>query len=75
MGVDVDFDRSIHANDTESSDDLRAVGHLLRSQKQLWRVLIPVVVEALETLGREADRGCGGEVEISAVEEVEERVL
>jgi methylmalonyl-CoA mutase cobalamin-binding subunit len=37
--------------------------------------MVPVLVEALEAVGREADRGCGGKVEVARVEEVEEGVL
>lgn len=75
MRVDVDFDGRVHANDTEAADDLGTVGDLLRSKQELGCVLVPVFVEALETIGGEADGGCGGEVEISGVEEVEEGVL
>ena len=73
--VDIDFDGSIHADDTEAADDFRRVGDLLGAQEQLGSILVPVFVEAVETVGREADGCCGGEVEVSRVEEVEERVL
>ena len=48
---------------------------MLRAEQEFWRVAVPVLVEALEAVGREADGGCGGEVEVAGVEEVEERVL
>lgn len=73
--VDVDFDRRVHANDAQATDDLGRVGHLLRAQQQLRRVTLPVIVEALEAIGREADRSGRREVQVAAVEEIEERVL
>jgi hypothetical protein len=33
VGVDVNFDRSVHANDTKTPDDLRRVGDLLRAEQ------------------------------------------
>ena len=38
-------------------------------------VILPAVVEALEAVGGEADGGRGSEIEVTAVEEVEEGVL
>lgn len=73
--VDVHFDGRVHADDAQAADDLGRVGHLLRAQEQLGRVLVPVLVEAVEAVGGEADRGRGGEVQVAAVEEVEEGVL
>jgi hypothetical protein len=75
MGVDVDFDRGVHSNDTETSDDLGAVGDLLGAQEELVVVLLPVVVEALESVRGEADGGGGGELQLAGVEEVQEGVL
>ena len=75
MRVDVDFNRGVHADDAQAANDFRAVGDLLAAQEELGRVLVPVLVEALEAVGGEADGCCGGEVEIAAVEEVEEGVL
>jgi hypothetical protein len=73
--VDVDFDGGVHANDTETTDDLGAVTDLLGAQEEFGRVLVPVLVEALEAVGGEADGGRGCEVEVSGIEEVEEGVL
>jgi hypothetical protein len=73
--VDVDFDGRVHSNDAQAADDLGAVGDLLGTQQQLRRILVPVLVKALEAVGREADGCCGGEVEVSRVKEVEEGVL
>lgn len=75
VGVDVDLDGGVHGDDAQAADDLGRVGDLLRAQQQLGRVAVPVVVEALEAVGRQADGGGGREVEVAAVEEVEERVL
>lgn len=75
VGVDVDFDGGVHADDAEAADDLGGVGDLLRAQEELAGVTLPVVVEALETVGREADRGGGCEVKVATVEEVQEGVL
>jgi hypothetical protein len=73
--VDVDFDGCVHSDDAQAPDNLGAVGDLLRAQEEFRGVLVPVLVEALEAIGREADAGGGGEVEVAAVEEVEEGVL
>ncbi|KAI6775942.1 hypothetical protein HG530_002700 [Fusarium avenaceum] len=75
VGVDVDLNRGVHANDTETLDDLGGVGNSLASQKDLVGVGVPVVIEALEAVGREADGGGSGVVELSRVEEVKESVL
>lgn len=75
MGVDVDLHGGVHANDTEALDDLGGVGNSLASQKDLVGVGVPVIVEALEAIGREADGGGSGVVEFSRVEEVEESIL
>ena len=73
--VDVDFDGRVHADAAETTDDLGGVGDLLRAQEDLGRVAVPVGVEALEAVGGQADGGRGGEVEVAAIEEVEEGIL
>ena len=75
VGVDVDFDGRVHANHAQAADDFRRVRDLLGAEEQLGRVLVPLLVEALETVGGEADRGCGGEVQVSGVKEVQEGIL
>jgi len=75
VGVDVHFDGGVHADAAETTDDLGGVGDLLGAEEQLAGVALPVVVEALEAVGGEADGGCGCEVQVTAVEEVEEGVL
>jgi hypothetical protein len=65
VGVDVDFDGGVHTNDAETSYDFGRVGDLLRAEEQLGCVAVPVLVEAVETFGRETDGGCGGEVEVA----------
>jgi len=47
----------------------------LRAKEELGSVTLVVVVESLETVGAESDGGCGGEVEVAAVEKIEEAVL
>jgi hypothetical protein len=56
VSVDVNFERSVHRNHTETADDLGRVGDLLRTKEELVHVLVPVGVEVLEHLGGEADR-------------------
>ena len=73
--VDVDFHGRVHPDDAQPADDLGRVGDGLRAQQQLGVVRVPVVVEAAEPVRREADAGRRGEVEVAAVEEVEEGVL
>lgn len=75
MGVDVNLDGGVHADDSQTANDLGRVGHLLAAQQQLVVVSFPVVVEALEAVGREADRCGRGEVETARVEEIQESIL
>ena len=75
MGVDVDLDGGVHTDDAETADDLGGVGDLLAAEEELVVVVLPVVVEALEAVGGEADGSGRGEVETSRVEQVEEGVL
>lgn len=75
VGVDVNFNGGVHADTAKSADDLRRVGNLLGAQEKLSSVVLPVVVEALEAVWGETDGGGRGEVEVSTVEEVEERIL
>jgi hypothetical protein len=75
VGVDVDLDGGVHADNAQSLDDLGGVRDGLRAEEELRRVTLVVVVEALETVGAESDGGRGSEVEVAAVEEVEEAVL
>lgn len=75
MRVDVDFDGGVHADASKATDDFGRVGDLLGAEEELAGVALPVVVEALEAVGGEADGGCGCEVQVAAIEEVEEGVL
>lgn len=75
VGVDVDLNGGVHADAAQTLDDLGGVGDLLRAEEQLVGVAVPVVVEALEAVGRELDGGGGGEVEVAGVEQVQEGVL
>lgn len=75
MGVDIDLDGGVHADHTQTLDDLGRVGDSLGAEEQLRRVALVVLVEALEAIGAEADGRRGCEVEVAAVEEVEEAVL
>lgn len=67
--------RYVHADDAETTNDFGRVRDLLAAKEELGRIFVPVLVEASETLGREADGGGGCEVEVARVEEVEEGVL
>jgi len=75
VGVNVDLDGRVHADDTQTTNDLRRVADGLRAEQKLVVVRIPVVVKPVEALGAEADRGRSREVELARVEEVEESVL
>ena len=75
VGVDVNLDGGVHANDTETADDLGGVGDGLGAEEELVIVVVPVLVEALEAVGGEADRGGGSKVKLAGVEEVEEGIL
>ena len=73
--VDVYLYGGVHADDAQSTDDLRRVGYLLRPQQKLVVVRLPVVIETFEAIGGEADAGGRGEVEPARVKEVQESVL
>ena len=75
VGVDVDLNGGVHADNSQSLDNLGGVGDGLGTKEELRRVTLVVVVEALETVGAESNGGRGSEVEVAAVEEVEEAVL
>lgn len=75
VSVNVNLDGGVHADDTKATDDLGGVGHLLRAEKKLVLVGLPVLVEALEAVGGEADRGSGGEVEAARVKKIKEGIL
>ena len=75
VGEDVDFNGGVHTDAVQTTDDLGRVRDELRTQEQLVRVLVPVVEEALEAGRREPDGGGRGEVQVAAVEQVQERVL
>lgn len=51
VGVDVDLDGSVHADDAEATNDLGRIGNLLGAEKQPGRVILPPVVEAFEAVG------------------------
>ena len=55
MRVHIDFDGSVHSDDAETADDLGVVGDGLGAEQELVVVVVPVLVEALEAVGREAD--------------------
>ncbi|KAH3668618.1 hypothetical protein OGAPHI_002372 [Ogataea philodendri] len=73
--IDVNLNRSVHGNDTESSDDLWRVRHNLRSQTQLLGEQVPVVKELLESVVRQSDGGGSSIVHGTVLEEWQERVL
>lgn len=75
VGVDVDLDGRVHADDAETADNLGGVGDLLATEEELVVVRLPVVVEALEAVGGEADGGGRRKVETARVEEIEESIL
>lgn len=48
--VNIHLYRCVHTNDTKTSDNLRAVGYLLGAEQKLRRILLPSLVEAVETV-------------------------
>lgn len=75
MCVHVNLDGGVHTDDTKTSDDLGVVGNGLGAENKLVVVPVPVVIEPLETIGRETDGGCSGKVKVTRIEKVEEGVL
>jgi len=51
VGVDVNFDGGVHADHSQSPDDLGAVGDLLGAKEKFRCVFVPPVVKALEAFG------------------------
>lgn len=75
VGIDIHLDGGVHTDTSNTTDDLGRVGHLLRTQEELARVALPVIVEPLESIGGEADGGGSGKVQVSTVEEIQEGIL
>lgn len=75
VSVNVNLNGRVHADDTQTADDLGRVGNLLGAKQELGCVLLPVVVEALEAVRREANRSGRGKVQVAAVEKVKEGIL
>lgn len=75
MAVDVNLDGGVHANDSESADNLGVVRDGLGTKEKLVKVAVPVAVEALESVWGEADRGGGGVIEDTGIEKVQEGIL
>lgn len=42
MGVDVNFDGRVHADDAKAADDLGRVGDLLGAEEELGMVVLPL---------------------------------
>lgn len=75
MGVDVDLNGGVHADNAETADDLWRVADLLRAEEKLSMIVLPVIVEASETSRREANGCRRGEIETARVEQVKEGIL
>lgn len=70
VGIYIDFDWSVHTNNAQASNDLRRVGHLLGSQQQLPSIILPAVVESLESIWGESNRCCSRKVQMTTVKEI-----
>jgi hypothetical protein len=75
VSIDVELNGGVHSDNTETTDDLGVVGNGLGTEEQLVVVVVPVTVEALESIRGETDGGSGGEVQVTGIEEVQEGVL
>ena len=75
MSINIDFNGSVHADAAQATDDLGGVGHLLRAEEKLAGIALPVIVETLESVGRETNRSRRSEVQVAAIEQVQERIL
>jgi hypothetical protein len=70
VGVDIDFYGCVHPNNAESSNDFWGVGHLLGPEQELVVVLLPTIIETLETFWGESNRSCSCEVETARIEKI-----
>ena len=50
MSVDVDFNWGVHADNSQSPNNLRRVGDLLGSEEELVVILFPAIVETFEAI-------------------------
>ena len=75
VAIDIHLDRRVHPNDAETANNLGVIGRLLAAQEELVKVPRPVRVEGGEAVRGEADRRCGGKVEVAGVDEVEEGIF
>lgn len=75
MGIDVNFDWGVHANNSQSANNLGRVRYLLRAQEKLRMIVFPAVVEALEPFRGKSDGGRSSEVKPTTVKEVKECIL
>lgn len=66
---DVNFQGSVHGNDTQPPNDFRRVCNLLTPQQEPVLIMFPVLVEVVESVGAETDRCSGGKLQLSRVEE------
>lgn len=73
--VDVELDRGVHCNDTQSSDKLWSVRDHLGSQTHLLGENVPVVEELLETVLGQSDGSGGGKINLAGFEIWQEGVL
>jgi hypothetical protein len=46
VGIDVDLDRCVHADDAQPADNLGRVRHLLRAEEELGVVVLPLRVKS-----------------------------
>ena len=75
MSVYIYFNWSIHANHTQSPDNFRGIGDLLRSKEELIIVVVPAIIESFESVRGEADRCCGCKVQSPRIKEVKKGIL
>lgn len=75
MSIDVNLDRSVHGDNTKTSNQLGVVRNDLGSQDKLLGELIPVVEESLETCGSQSDGGGGSRSQLARLEKLQEGVL
>lgn len=75
MRINIDLDRRVHPNDAQPSNNLGRIAHLLRAQNQLRRIGFPALVEPLKAVWGKADARRRREIQMPAVEQVQEAVL
>jgi len=75
MSININFERCIHSNDAQTTDDFRRIGDLLRTKEQSILVPRPIRVKMVKPLGAKTDRRGSSEIKFSRIEKFKKGIL